>query len=65
MAKELEALSFDPYELLAVDENAQEKELVKAFRRKALEYHPDKNPDRKEFGTECNRERRLKQQCSF
>lgn len=40
------------YELLEVDRNASEIELKKAYRRKALQYHPDKNPDSVEEATE-------------
>jgi len=36
---------FDPYKILSVPKGADEKELKKAFRREALKYHPDKNPD--------------------
>ena len=40
------------YELLEVDRNASDIELKKAYRRKALQYHPDKNPDSVEEATE-------------
>ncbi|KAG0669744.1 hypothetical protein C6P45_003378 [Maudiozyma exigua] len=40
------------YVLLDVDNNASDIELKKAYRRKALQYHPDKNPDRVEEATE-------------
>ena len=38
----------DYYEVLGIKKGASESEIKSAFRKKAMQYHPDKNPEDKE-----------------
>ena len=41
-----EKLDFDPYKVLGLAPGCEDKDVDKAYKRKALEWHPDKNKDR-------------------
>lgn len=46
----------DYYEVLGVDKNATETDIKKAYKKLAVRWHPDKNPNNKEEALEKFRE---------
>ena len=39
----------DYYDILNVSKNSTQQEIKKAYRKVAMKYHPDRNPDNKEI----------------
>ena len=37
----------DYYQTLGIEKNSSESEIKRAYRKKAMKYHPDRNPDNK------------------
>lgn len=46
----------DYYEVLGVDKKASEADIKKAYKKLAIKWHPDKNPDNKQEALEKFRE---------
>eukprot|EP00442_Polarella_glacialis_P048305 CAMPEP_0115106430 /NCGR_PEP_ID=MMETSP0227-20121206/36653_1 /TAXON_ID=89957 /ORGANISM="Polarella glacialis, Strain CCMP 1383" /LENGTH=363 /DNA_ID=CAMNT_0002504031 /DNA_START=123 /DNA_END=1214 /DNA_ORIENTATION=- len=52
MPTEPDIKSTDYYKVLGVDRSSTDPEIAKAYKKLALKYHPDKNPDNKEKAEE-------------
>lgn len=52
MSSKSKIKSEDYYEILEIDKNASDADIKKAYRKLAIKWHPDKNPDNREMAVE-------------